>query len=144
MNQMYTWAMIPVVYRKDAKDENLLSLADKDDKFAERFMEIEATAEQLDQVLKENYKLFFDILPENIYDKEELELLDGSYLIVFIFICFIYLFVFFYLWKLINRTFVKLFERIYSTSLCTVHKEEEQEPETEKVAEEEEDAEVVK
>ena len=84
MNQMYAWAMMPVVYRKDAKDENLLSLADKDDRFAERFAEIEATAEQLDQVLKENYKLFFDLLPNNIYDKEELELLDGSYLIVFI------------------------------------------------------------
>ncbi|KAK1137302.1 hypothetical protein K0M31_001815 [Melipona bicolor] len=76
MNQMYAWAMMPVVYRKDTKDENLLSLADKDDKFAERFTEIETMAEQLDLVLKENYKLCFDLLPENVYDKEELELLD--------------------------------------------------------------------
>lgn len=87
MDEMYTWAMMPVIYRKDARDENLLSVADKDDKFAERFAEIEATAEELEHVLKENYKLFFDLLPDHVYNKEELELLDGNRSIIFVFYC---------------------------------------------------------
>lgn len=87
MDEMYTWAMMPVIYRKDARDENLLSVADKDDRFAERFAEIEATAEELEHVLKENYKLFFDLLPDHVYNKEELELLDGNRSIIFVFYC---------------------------------------------------------
>lgn len=82
MNNMYTWAMIPVIYRKDTRDENLLSLIDKDDRFAERFAEIESTAEQLEQILKENYKLFFDLLPEQFYDREDLELLESNCVII--------------------------------------------------------------
>ncbi|XP_076387377.1 dynein beta chain, ciliary-like [Megachile rotundata] len=75
MDRLYSWAMMPVIYRKDARDENLLAIADKDDKFKERYEEIEATAIELDRVLKENYKLFFDLLPEDAYDDES-ELTD--------------------------------------------------------------------
>ncbi|XP_017887523.2 dynein beta chain, ciliary-like [Ceratina calcarata] len=78
LDKMYTWAMMPVLYRKDARDENLLSLADKDDKFAERYAEIEATAEELKKILKENYKLFFDLLPESAYERDDAELLEDQ------------------------------------------------------------------
>ncbi|XP_015433748.1 PREDICTED: dynein beta chain, ciliary-like [Dufourea novaeangliae] len=76
MDRLYTWAMMPVLYRKDARDENLLSIADKDDRFEDRFTEIEETAEELKRVLEENYKLFFNLLPESFYEKSEAEFRD--------------------------------------------------------------------
>ncbi|XP_031848127.1 dynein beta chain, ciliary [Nomia melanderi] len=76
MDRLYTWAMMPVLYRKDARDENLLSITDKDDKFEERYTEIKETAEELKRVLEENYKLYFDLLPENFYEKDEAEFQD--------------------------------------------------------------------
>lgn len=79
MDKLYTWAMMPILYRKDAKDENLLSIADKDENFQERFIEIEETAVELKRILKENYKLFFDLLPESAYPKDEEELVDGEF-----------------------------------------------------------------
>ncbi|XP_076235061.1 dynein beta chain, ciliary [Calliopsis andreniformis] len=78
MDKMYTWAMMPILYRKDARDENLLSIADKDEKFKERFNEIEETVVELGRVLKENYKLFFNLLPDDAYEKDEEELLDDE------------------------------------------------------------------
>lgn len=85
MDRMYSWAMMPVIYRKDARDEYLMGISDKDDKFAERFAEIQATAELLEEVLKENYKLFFDLLPESAYDKDDLELTGGIRPIIILF-----------------------------------------------------------
>lgn len=78
MDRLYTWAMMPILYRKDARDENLLAIAEKDEKFEERYGEIEATAEELERILKENYKLFFDLLPDSAYDVDESELFEGS------------------------------------------------------------------
>ncbi|CAK9799022.1 Dynein beta chain, ciliary [Anthophora plagiata] len=78
LDRLYSWAMTPVIYRRDARDENILSVLDKDERFAERYAEIEATAEQLESILKENYKLFFDLLPDDAYDKENAELLDAQ------------------------------------------------------------------
>ncbi|XP_076624613.1 dynein beta chain, ciliary-like [Colletes latitarsis] len=76
MDALYSWAMMPVLYRKDARDENLLATADKDDRFQERFNEIEETATELERILQENYKLFFDLLPDHFYETDELEYYD--------------------------------------------------------------------
>ncbi|KOC63491.1 Dynein beta chain, ciliary [Habropoda laboriosa] len=76
LDRLYAWAMMPVIYRKDARDDNVLSVVDKIDRFSERYAEIEATAEQLESILKENYKLFFDLLPDDAYDKANADLLD--------------------------------------------------------------------
>lgn len=81
MDRMYSWAMLPVLYRKDARDEQLLAIAEKDERFKERFVEIEETATELDRILRENYKLFFDLLPDNVYEKDEAELLDGEFFV---------------------------------------------------------------
>ncbi|XP_076749597.1 dynein beta chain, ciliary-like [Xylocopa sonorina] len=78
LDRMYAWAMMPIIYRKDAKDDNLIALTDKDDRFSERFAEIEATAEQLKQILKENYKLFFDLLPDYAYERDDADLIDSE------------------------------------------------------------------
>ncbi|XP_076647351.1 dynein beta chain, ciliary-like [Halictus rubicundus] len=77
MDRLYLWAMAPVLYRKDARDEHLLSIADKDDRFEERFAEIEETAQELNRILDENYKLFFNLLPDSFYEEEESEDADA-------------------------------------------------------------------
>ncbi|XP_078035551.1 dynein beta chain, ciliary-like isoform X3 [Augochlora pura] len=71
MDRLYLWAMTPVLYRKDARDENLLLIADKDDRFEERFTEIGDTADELARILEENYKLFFNLMPESYYELDE-------------------------------------------------------------------------
>ncbi|XP_076548684.1 dynein beta chain, ciliary isoform X2 [Osmia lignaria lignaria] len=76
MDRLYTWAMMPVLYRKDARDENLLGIAEKDEKFEERYAEIEATTQELERILKENYKLFFDLLPDSAYDVDDSDLFE--------------------------------------------------------------------
>lgn len=76
---MYSWAMLPILYRKDAKDENLLAISEREDRFEERFTEVERTAAQLKRILKENYKLYFDLLPDHFYEKDESEFRDGGF-----------------------------------------------------------------
>lgn len=74
---MYEWAMMPVLDRRDLKDENLLAIGEREDRFARRYSEIEAAAVEINRVLDENYKLFFDLLPESEYVKDEFELDTG-------------------------------------------------------------------
>ena len=78
LKTMYEWAMIPVLDRKDFKDENLLAIGERKDRFAKRYSEIEQAAEEIKRVLDENYKLFFDLLPESEYAKDEFELEAGK------------------------------------------------------------------
>ena len=76
LKSIYTWAMLPVLIRKDQKNENLLSINDREEKFSKRYNEIETVAGEVTEKLNENYKLFFDLLLESEYDKSEF---DGEF-----------------------------------------------------------------
>lgn len=69
--------MMPVLDRKDLKDENLLALNEREDRFEKRFTDIATAATEIDRVLEENYCLFFDLLPEFEYAEDESELHQG-------------------------------------------------------------------
>ncbi|XP_046432396.1 dynein beta chain, ciliary-like [Neodiprion fabricii] len=71
---IYSWAMMPVLDRKDLKDENLLALGEREERFEKRFADIAAAAAEIDRVLDENYCLFFDLLPESEYARDDSEL----------------------------------------------------------------------
>jgi len=70
---IYSWALLPVLMRKDMKDENLLALAEREENFQKRYKQIEHVVAELDRILDENYKLFFDLLPDWVYDTDEFE-----------------------------------------------------------------------
>ncbi|XP_043279274.1 dynein beta chain, ciliary-like [Venturia canescens] len=74
LKTMYEWAMIPVLERKDLRDENLLAIGEREERFAKRYDEIKRTADEIARILDENYKLFFDLLPQSEYAKDEFEL----------------------------------------------------------------------
>ncbi|XP_077280935.1 dynein beta chain, ciliary-like isoform X2 [Temnothorax americanus] len=71
---IYSWAMSPILERKDFKDENLLAVSERDEHFQKRYNQIEHASGELNRVLDENYKLFFDLLPDSVYEKDEIEL----------------------------------------------------------------------
>lgn len=71
---IYSWAMSPILERKDFKDENLLAVSDRDENFQKRYNQIEHANRELNRVLDENYKLFFDLLPDSVYEKDDTEL----------------------------------------------------------------------
>lgn len=75
---IYSWAMMPVLDRKDLKDENLLALGEREERFEKRFADITASTAEIDRVLEENYCLFFDLLPESEYSKDDFELEEGT------------------------------------------------------------------
>lgn len=74
LRMIYSWAMSPILERKDFKDENLLAVSDRDENFQKRYNQIEHASRELNRVLGENYKFFFDLLPESMYEKDEIEL----------------------------------------------------------------------
>lgn len=80
---MYEWAMIPVLERKDLRDENLLAIGEREERFAKRYDEIKRAADEIARVLDENYKLFFDLLPQSEYTKDEFEL-EGKKIYTFV------------------------------------------------------------
>ncbi|XP_025160705.1 dynein beta chain, ciliary-like [Harpegnathos saltator] len=71
---IYSWALSPVLQRKDLKDENLLAVAERSETFQKRYDKIEQTAGELDRVVNENYMLFFDLLADSVYERNEFEL----------------------------------------------------------------------
>ncbi|EGI59469.1 Dynein beta chain, ciliary [Acromyrmex echinatior] len=73
LQMIYTWAMSPILERKDFKDENLLALGERNENFQKRYDEIEQASRELNRVLDENYKLFFNLLPDSVYEKDEIE-----------------------------------------------------------------------
>ncbi|RLU17527.1 hypothetical protein DMN91_009762 [Ooceraea biroi] len=74
LQTIYSWSLSPVLERKDFKDENLLALAEREDNFQKRYRQIERAVVELNRVLDENYKLFFDLLPDWVYERDEYEL----------------------------------------------------------------------
>lgn len=83
LRMIYSWALSPILERKDFKSENLLALGERDENFQKRYSQIERAVKELNQVLDKNYKLFFNLLPDLWYEKNELELDEGnSYLSV--------------------------------------------------------------
>ncbi|XP_011314378.1 dynein beta chain, ciliary-like [Fopius arisanus] len=74
MKMMYEWAMAPVLIRKDGKPENLLAIGEREARFEKRYRDIEAFGEEVRRILLENCKLYFDLLPESFYLKEEADL----------------------------------------------------------------------
>lgn len=78
LREIYSWAMLPVLQRKDLKAENLLALAERDDNFQKRYSQIERVAMELNRILDENYKLFFNLLPDWIYERDEFELDESN------------------------------------------------------------------
>jgi len=76
---IYSWALLPVLMRKDLKDENLLDLDEREENFQKRFKQIEQVVTELDRILDENYKLFFDLLPDWIYERDEFELEESNF-----------------------------------------------------------------
>ncbi|XP_050446950.1 dynein beta chain, ciliary-like [Cataglyphis hispanica] len=74
LRMIYSWALSPILERKDFKSENLLALGERDENFQKRYDQIERAVNELNQVLDKNYKLFFDLLPDLWYERNELEL----------------------------------------------------------------------
>lgn len=66
---MYSWAMIPVLERKNGTPENLLVMSEREEKFEERYRAIESSGAEINRALDENYKLYFDLEIES--DKNE-------------------------------------------------------------------------
>lgn len=71
--------MVPILERKDLKEENLLAIGEREEKFAMRYQEIELVAKELNRVLEANYKLLFDLMPQSIYEEEEVDPDLGKY-----------------------------------------------------------------
>lgn len=74
IKMIYEWAILPVLERKDSKIENLLDIEEREEKFKKRYNFIEATNSEIKRILDENYKLYFNLLPESAYAKDEFEL----------------------------------------------------------------------
>jgi len=66
--------MSPILERKDFKDENLLAVSERDENFQKRYNQIKYARKELNRILDKNYKLFFDLLPDSVYEKDEIEL----------------------------------------------------------------------
>lgn len=77
LRMIYSWALSPILQRKDLKDENLLAVAERDEAFQRRYDKIEQAARELSRVLNENYKLLFDLLPDSAYERSEFESDEG-------------------------------------------------------------------
>ncbi|XP_014471080.1 PREDICTED: dynein beta chain, ciliary-like [Dinoponera quadriceps] len=73
MRMIYSWALSPILQRKDLKDENLLAVAERDEAFQKRYDKILQAVRELSRVLNENYKLLFDLLPDSMYEGDELD-----------------------------------------------------------------------
>lgn len=73
LRMIYSWALSPILERKDFKGENLLAVGERDENFQKRYGQIERAVKELNRVLDENYKLFFDLLPDPWYEKDEKE-----------------------------------------------------------------------
>ncbi|XP_018352750.1 PREDICTED: dynein heavy chain 9, axonemal-like [Trachymyrmex septentrionalis] len=78
LRMIYTWAMSPILERKDFKDENLLAVGERDEKFQKRYNQIEQANRELNRVLDENYKFYFNLLPDSVYEKDEIELITDK------------------------------------------------------------------
>ncbi|XP_008208864.1 dynein beta chain, ciliary-like [Nasonia vitripennis] len=65
------WALVPVLVRKDNKPKQLLAIVDRKETFEKRYRQIAADAEELVRVLEENYKLYFDLMPEELEITED-------------------------------------------------------------------------
>lgn len=74
LRMIYSWAMSPILERKDFKDENLLAVGERNENVQKRYNQIKHASRELNRVLDENYKLFFDLLPYSVYEKNEFEL----------------------------------------------------------------------
>lgn len=78
LRTIYSWALTPILERKDFKSENLLALNERDENLQKRYDQITYAAKELNRVLDENYKLFFDLLPDSLYKKSEFELDESN------------------------------------------------------------------
>lgn len=74
LRMIYSWAKSPILERKDFKDENLLAVGERDENVQKRYNQIKHASRELNRILDENYKLFFDLLPDSVYEKDEFEL----------------------------------------------------------------------
>ncbi|XP_025270513.1 dynein beta chain, ciliary [Camponotus floridanus] len=74
LRMIYSWALSPILERKDFKSENLLALSERDENFQRRYDQIKLAVEELNRVLDKNYKLFFDLLPDIWYERDESDL----------------------------------------------------------------------
>lgn len=79
LRAIYSWALTPVLRRRDLKDENLLAVGERDESIQKRYVQIERAVAELNRVLNENYKLLFDLLPYSLYEKDEYELDEGEF-----------------------------------------------------------------
>lgn len=76
--------MSPILERKDFKDENLLAVSERDENFQMRYNQIEYARKELNRVLDKNYKLFFDLLPDSVYEKDEIELDKSNFYLLLV------------------------------------------------------------
>ncbi|CAG9859865.1 unnamed protein product [Phyllotreta striolata] len=77
MSNVKEWSEFPLFERKDGKKEMLLSLDDLHERVNRRYNKIEASSRMLDEVIQENYILFFKIVPEE-EEFEEGEEFEGG------------------------------------------------------------------
>ena len=60
------WALVPVLVRKDRKANQLLAVGERYETFEKRYRVIVEGAEELERVLEMNYKLYFDLMVEEL------------------------------------------------------------------------------
>lgn len=63
-NNMETLARTPVITRRDNKRTQTLQLSERKDIFEKRYQVIRQYANEFEKMLEDNYKLYFDLLPE--------------------------------------------------------------------------------
>ncbi|XP_015187538.1 PREDICTED: dynein beta chain, ciliary-like [Polistes dominula] len=78
LKMIYSWALVPVLERKDLKEDNLLAIGEREEHFAKRYEEIELVVKELNRVLKENYNLLFDLMPESTYEENETDFFNAD------------------------------------------------------------------
>ncbi|KAG7187946.1 hypothetical protein KM043_013908 [Ampulex compressa] len=76
LKSIYAWAMIPVMRRRGNRADALLETTEYEDRFEKRYTEVRQAALTLETVLKKNYEYFFDLHPEDTYEREQFDL-DG-------------------------------------------------------------------
>lgn len=63
VSDIETWSLLPLFERKDGKKDNLLGIDDRTERAERRYEQIKQTSVAAAAILKENYRLFFN-LPE--------------------------------------------------------------------------------
>ncbi|XP_014229978.1 dynein beta chain, ciliary-like [Trichogramma pretiosum] len=65
------WVSVPVITRRDNRPNMLLVVNERKDAFEKRYGVVAEDARELFRILDENYKLYFDLMPEEVAGEED-------------------------------------------------------------------------